>query len=225
MASKVQKSKIKDQKVEVVKGNFLNTILEKFSVDKIKGYRPSRNVYIVLVIAGVLLLATLKKDLFVAAMVNGQPVFNLELQTRLNQQFRAQTLDQMVSEKIILDEANKNRALATETEVSVKIAEIETSVGGVQAFNNLLSQQGQTIDNVKKQLRVQLSIEKLYAKDAPVSADEISKYIETNQSILSATDSAGQEKEAMTALKQQKLSQTFQAKFQALRQAAKIQIF
>lgn len=225
MTKKVQSSKIKDQKVEVVKGNFLNTILGKFSVDNIKNYRPSRNVYIVLVIAGVLLLATLKKDLFVAAMVNGQPIFNLELQGRLNQQFRAQTLDQMVSEKIILYEANKNKALATETEVNAKIAEIETSVGGVQAFNNLLSQQGQTMENVKKQLRIQLSIENLYAKDATVSADEINQYLQTNQEILSATDSASQEKEAMTALKQQKLSQTFQQKFQGLRQAAKIQIF
>ncbi len=213
------------EKIKVANPGLINNLLEKFSLEKIKYYRPSKKVYLVLVVAGILLLATFKKGWFVAAMVNGQPISNLELQSRLNGQFRAQTLDQMVSEKIILDEANKNRALATETEVSAKIAEIETSVGGVQAFNNLLSQQGQTIDSVKKQLRIQLSIEKLYAKDATVSADEINQYIQTNQEVLSATDSAGQEKEAVTALKQQKLSQTFQAKFQALRQAAKIQIF
>lgn len=226
MAKKDQKSAAqKITPVKIVQGGFLNNLLGKFSPDTIKNYRPSKNIYIVLLIAGILLLATFKKGWFVAAMVNGQPVSNLELQARLNQQFRDQTLNQMINEKIILDEAAKNNALPSDSEVTKRVSEIETSVGGVQAFNNLITQQGQSRESVKKQLKIQLSIEKLYAKDATVSAEEVDKFLETNKDTLRATDSAGQKTEAETTLKQQKLSQTFQQKFQELRTRAKIQIF
>ncbi|MCL4366277.1 SurA N-terminal domain-containing protein [Patescibacteria group bacterium] len=211
--------------VKTFQPNFLNNLLEKFSPENIRSYRPSKNVYFVLLIAGILLLAIFKKGWFVSAMVNGQPISNLELQGRLNQQFKDQTLNQMINEKIILDEAAKNNALPSNSEVENKISEIETSVGGAQAFNNLLSQQGQNRENVKKQLTIQLSIEKLYAKDATVSAEEVNQYIETNKDNLRATDSASLQKEAEDTLKQQKLSQVFQQKFQSLRTQAKIQIF
>lgn len=233
MAIKGQRSKVKSQKsatqkiaaVKIVQPGFINNLLEKFSVSSITSYRPSKNIYFILAIAGILLLATYKKDWFIAAIVNNQPISNLELQSRLNKQFRAQTLNQMVNEKIILDEAAKNNALPSDKEVDNKIAEIEKSVGGVQTFNTLLTQQGQTRDSIKQQLKIQLSIEKLYSKDATVSADEVSKFLESNKDSLRATDSASQEKEAQDTLRQQKLSQVFQQKFQDLRTKAKIQVF
>lgn len=231
MAKKDQKSK--NQKavaqkvtpVKVIQPGFINNLLEKFSPSAIAHYRPSKNVYLILIIAGVLVLAVFKKEWFIAAMVNNKPISNFELQSRLNDQFRTQTLNQMVNEKIILDEAAKNNALPSSNEVEKKISEIETSVGGAQTFNTLLTQQGQTRESVRKQLLIQLSIEKLYAKDATVSAEEVSKFLEDNRESLRATDSASQQKEAEDALKQQKLSQIFQQKFQELRTKAKIQIF
>ncbi len=72
---------------------------------------------------------------------------------------------------------------------------------------------------------IQLAITKLYDKEATVSAEEVSKFIETNKDQLKATDSAGQEKEAYDNLKQQKLSQIFSQKFQQLKQKANIKIF
>ena len=98
-------------------------------------------------------------------------------------------------------------------------------MGGAQALDNLLSQQGQSRDTIRQQLKLQLSIEKLYTNDATVSAEEVTKFIEQNKDQLRATDSAGQEKEAYDNLKNQKLTQIFSQKFQELRQKAKIQIF
>ena len=201
----------------------VNNILDKLS--SYKNFRSSKKFYIILVIAGLLLLVVYKKNLFIAAIVNGSPISNLELQIRLNQQFRTQTLNQFVNEKIILSEAAKNNAVASETEINKKISEIETSVGGAQALDNLLSQQGQSRDTIRQQLKLQLSIEKLYTNDATVSAEEVTKFIEQNKDQLRATDSAGQEKEAYDNLKNQKLTQIFSQKFQELRQKAKIQIF
>ena len=208
----------------VLPGGKLNNFLNTFS-DKITNYRPSKRDYIILVIVGLLLLASFKKSWFIAAMVNGAPVTNPELQMQLNQQFRTQTLNQMVNEKIILDEARKGGAVPTEAEIDQKIAQLETSVGGKDTLDSLLTQQGQTRTGLRSQIRIQLAITKLYDKEATVSADEVSKFIESNKDQLKASDSAGQEKEATDALKQQKLSQIFNQKFQELRTQAKIQIF
>lgn len=193
--------------------------------ERIINYRPSKRSYLIILTLGILLLAIYKKSWFIAAMVNSQPITNLELQIRLNQQFRSPTLNQLINEKIILDEAAKNNALASEQEVLKRISEIESSVGGPQALNTLLSQQGQTRESIRQQLKLQLSIEKLYAKDATFSAEEVDKFLATSKDTLKATDSAGQRKEAEDLLKQQKLSQIFNEKFQDLRQKAKIQIF
>ena len=201
----------------------VNKLLDKLS--SYKNFRSSKKFYIILIAAGLLLLFFYKKSWFVAATVNGSPITNLELQMKLNKQFRDQTLTQLINEKIILSEAAKNNAIATEAEINKKISEIETSVGGPQALDSLLSQQGQTRDSIRQQIKLQLSIEKLYTNDATVAAEEVTKFIEQNKNQLLATDSAGQQKEAFDAIKNQKLTQIFSQKFQELKQKAKIQTF
>lgn len=190
-----------------------------------QNFQPNRKFYLGILIIGLLLLAVYKKSWIVAATVNGRPIFNLELQQRLNEAYRSQTLNQMVNEKLILDEAQKKGVVVTEEELNNKISELEKNLGGAGVFNSLLSQQGQTRDSVKKQLRLQLLIEKLYIGEATVSAQEVNDYLAQNKDTLKASDSAGQTKEAEDSLKQQKLTQIFGQKFQALKQQANIKIF
>ncbi len=192
---------------------------------KITNLKSSRKFYLIILIAIVLLLAVYKKSWFIAASVNGMPITNLELQMKLNQQFRTQLLNQLINEKLILDEARKINAIPADAEIDKKIADLEASVGGAQVLDSLLAQQGQTRLTLKDQIRVQLAISKLYDKEATVSASEVTKYIEQNQATLQATDSAKQQQEAYDTLKHQKISQIFTQKFQELRQKADIKIF
>ncbi|MDO8573633.1 MAG: SurA N-terminal domain-containing protein [Candidatus Daviesbacteria bacterium] len=200
-----------------------NILLGK--LDSFKKFRSSKMFYIVLIALGLLLLVLYKKNWIVAATVNGSPVSNLELQMRLNEQFRTQTLNSLINEKIILGEATKNNVAVTASDIDKKISGIEANVGGAQALDGLLSQQGQTRSSIRQQIKLQTTIEKLYANEATISAEEVAQFIEQNKAQLQATDSAGQEKEAEDAIKNQKLSQIFSQKFQDLRQKAKIQIF
>ncbi len=224
MAQKVKSEKLKVKSENVIPGGKLNNFLNNFS-SNITDFKKSKKFYIIVVIAGLLLLSIYKKDWFIAATVNGTPITNLELQSKLNQQFRSKTLDQLVTEKIILNEAMKNNALPTEAEINGKIKEIETQVGGAQALDGLLSQQGQTRSSVRDGLKLQLAMTKLYEKNATVSAEEVTNFVEQNKDQLRATDSASQQKEAYDAIKSQKLSQLFSQKFQELKTKAKIQIF
>lgn len=212
------------KKTTVLPGGKLNNFLNTFS-DRVIGFRKSKIFYIVLIAAALLLLAIYKKSWIIAATVNGSPVSNIELQMRLNEQFKTQTLNQLINEKIILGEAAKNNVVVAGSEIDKKISEIETSVGGAQSLDAMLSQQGQNRKSIRAQIKIQATIEKLYSKDATVSAEEVTEFIDQNKEQLRATDSAGQQKEAYDAIKNQKLSQIFSQKFQELRSKAKIQIF
>lgn len=214
----------KSQNLTTLPGGKLNNFLNSIS-GKIEKYKSSKKIYLLLVVAGLLILAVYNKSLFIAATVNGSPITNLELQLKLNAQFREQTLNQLVNEKIIMSEAAKNNALPTQSEIDTKIGDLEKSVGGKETLDSLLKQQGQTRLGLKDQVLIQLAISKLYDKEASVSAVEISKFIESNKEQLRASDSAGMTKEATDAIKQQKLSQIFSQKFQELRQKANIKIF
>lgn len=224
MAKRVLKSKPKNPSLNVVPQGTLDNLVNNIT-GQISGFRKSKIFYIVIVALGLLLLAIYKKEWIIAATVNGSPISNLELQMRMNQQFRTQTLNQLVNEKIIFDEAAKNNVVVTDTEIDRKISEIEAGVGGAEALNAMLSQQGQNRDSIRQQLKLQVAIEKLYTKDATISAQEVEEFVDQNKEQLKATDSASQQKEAEEILRSQKLSQIFSLKFQELRSKAKIQIF
>lgn len=224
MAIKEKREKGKGKSLSTLPGGKLNNFLNTYS-EKIVNFRKSKAFYILLIAAGLLLLFIYKKNWIVAATVNGSPITNIELQMRLNQQYRNQVLTQLINEKIILSEATKGNAIPTEDEINKKIAEIETQVGGAKGLDSVLAQQGQNRQGIRQQIRLQLSIEKLYAPEATVSAEEVNQFIEQNKDQLQATDSAGLEKEAADAIKSQKLTQIFSQKFQDLKTKAKIQLF
>lgn len=230
VASKTKVSKAKVQK----NNNFsaIQSLATKINLAEKKTYltnltknRPPKVVYIAAVLIGLAIVVSVKKDWFVAATVNSTPISNLDLQLRLNKQFRSKLLSQMINEQVILNEAKKKGVIATDQDVVGKLSQVEQNVGGPEALNSLLSQQGETLDSIKDQLRIQVIVEKLYANEATVSAEEVNEFIDQNKDSLQATDSAGQIKEVTDLLQQQKLTQLFQQKFQELKTSAKIQIF
>lgn len=202
---------------------FVNNLLDKLS--SLKNFRNSKSFYVLIIALGILLLAIYQKSQILPAIVNGQPITGLELLGKLNEQFRTQTLSQLINEKIILQEAGKMGAVPNSQELQSKISEIEANVGGTQSLDLILSQQGQTRVTLKNRVLLELAIAKLYDKEATVSAEEVTKFLETNRGILRATDSAQQEKEAYDLIKQQKLTEIFTQKFAELRQKANIKIF
>lgn len=215
----------KGKKVTVAEHPYkqVNKLLEKLSV--LKDFRNSKKLYLVILVIGILMLAVYQKSWFIAATVNNQPITGFELLGKLNEQFRTQTLNQLINEKIILQEAGKSGTIPNSQEIQNKISEIEANVGGTQSLDLILSQQGQTRIILKDRVRLELTIAKLYDKEASVSAAEVANFLETNRSVLRATDSAQQEKEAYDTIKNQKLSQIFNQKFQDLRQKANIKLF
>lgn len=198
---------------------------DKSLLSSLTNYRSPKVILLVVLLIGFLVLVYYKKSWFIAATVDGQPITNFELLSKMNQQYRQQTLNQMVNEKIIQAEIRKNNINVSQSEINDKISQLEKNVGGPEALNNLLTQQGQTRGSLVSQMKIQLAIEKLYAQNATVSAQEVSEFVEQNKEMLQATESAKQTKEAEEILKQQKLAKTFSQKFQELKEKAQVKIF
>jgi foldase protein PrsA len=124
-----------------------------------RNLRPGKKLALLVVIIGLAILAYTHKNWFIAAQVNGQPITNFEVLSRLNQIHRTDTLNQMVNEKILYNEAKKKGVSVTEADIQNKIAEIEKNVGGADSLNDLLSQQSQTRKDLEDQIKIQLLIE------------------------------------------------------------------
>ncbi|TSC64195.1 MAG: SurA domain-containing protein [Microgenomates group bacterium Gr01-1014_93] len=184
-----------------------------------------KKLFLILLIIGLLILISYKKGLLFAATVNNEPITTFELIQKLYVQGKERTINQMVNEKLLEQEAKKAGVKISAQEVEQKVADLEKQYGGKEGFEALLSQQGLNRDAVYKDTKFQLIVERLYEKEASPSSEDIQKFMEANKDNPEATDEAKFKQFATEQIKQQNLTKVFQEKFQELRSKAKITIF
>lgn len=163
------------------------------------------------------------KGYFIAATVNGQPVSRWELNEQLMNRFGQQTLDTIVNERLILGAARQKGILVTTNEINDRIKQIEEKLKGKSTLAEALAAQGMTEGMFRRQIEIQVSIEKLFASEATVSSQEIDDYISKNGALYKdATDQAAVKEEVKTLLSQQKLSEAFDSWFTDVKKNAKV---
>ncbi|MBI3443735.1 SurA N-terminal domain-containing protein [Candidatus Woesebacteria bacterium] len=178
-----------------------------------------------LVLVGLAFLVYKNKGLFVAALVNGQPILRSQLNDELNKRYGARTLDAMVSEKLVADEIKKQNIQVNDAELDARVAELSKSLPEGMTFADALKAQGMTEPQFKNQLRLQLGIDKLLSQEVSVSATEIDNYIKDNRQNLPATKEAVLRQQVEDNLKKQKIEELFQGWFASLKEKASIQRF
>ena len=179
-------------------------------------------IVVVLVVAAFLL-----KGLFVAALVNGQPISRLEVVSQLEKQGGKQALTSLVDQTLILQEAKKKKITVSQSEIDASLKQIEDSLKGQgQDLDTALAAQGMTKQDLLMQLKLRSLVEKLLADKIKISDKEIADYIETNKATL-PTNLTGDElnKTVAEQLKQQKLGTASQSWLDELTKAAKINYF
>lgn len=178
---------------------------------------------ILLIILVLIVLVWKFKGYFVAALVNGQPISRWELNDRLAKQFGSQSLDNIINERLLLSAARQKGIFITSDEINSRVKEIEGRLQGKVSLSEALSAQGLTEDAFRKQLEIQLSIEKMFDKEATVSSKDIDDYISSSsQTYKSATDPAAVKEEVKSILKQQKVNELFETWFSDIRKNANI---
>ena len=184
-------------------------------------------VFVSLIIIALLVLGFLFKELFVAALVNGQPILRLTVIQELEKQGGKQALSSLVNQTLILQEAKKRNINVSQEEIDKSSKQIEDSLKKQgQNLDTALATQGLTRQDFLMQLKLRSLVEKLLAGQIKVTDKEVSDYIEKNKEFL-PTDLKESEikKGVREQLKQQKMASASQSWLANLTKNAKINYF
>jgi foldase protein PrsA len=183
---------------------------------------PLTKVALIVVVLGLIAIFVSNKGLLVAAMVNGRPIFRWQLNSVMTSRFGQQTLDSMVSQVLIDEEAKKAGITIAAADIAKKESDLVASLGGNVSLDDVLKYQGMTKADFEDQLRLQLTVEKLLGKDITITDADVDAYIATNQATLTATDEAGLREEAKQVMFSQQVNDKLQTWFSEVKTKAKI---
>jgi hypothetical protein len=141
-------------------------------------------------IVGVILLiliatAILFKDRFIVAWVNGKPILRSEYTAEMENRVGEQVLQDLVTRRLILSEAQSQGVVVTLEDISARIAQIEEQLSSQgNTLDQVLLSQGISRSELQEQIRIQLLVEKLAPEDASASAESIANFINENRELL-----------------------------------------
>jgi foldase protein PrsA len=176
------------------------------------------NIKTAIIIAIIALLGVLGyifKGFFIAATVDGNPISRLAIIQKLEKASGESLLDNLITEKLIENEARAKKIVVSNNEVNEEIKRIEDQIaaqGG--ALDAALLSQGMTMDELKEQIILQKKVEKLLADKLNVTDEEVAKYVKDNKVPITKEE-----------LRSQKLNQEANILITTLKSEAKIRYF
>ena len=164
------------------------------------------------------------KSFFVVALVNNRPITRYQVIKSLEQQGGKGTLDSLISEELIKQDAQKKGVTVSQQEIDERVKSIEDEIKkSGQSFDNLLKTQGITRQQVEEQTRLQLILKRLLADKIKVSDKEVEEsYVQQKDSKPKETSDGEYKKQIREALENQKLSFEAQTYVQSLQSKANI---
>lgn len=172
-------------------------------------------------------LAYIFRGTYLAALVNGQPISRIKIMREAEKAQGRQILEQVVLEELVKQKAREEGIQISQELVNSQLDEIKKNVSDQgQDFEQLLSLQGMTEEELRDQIRLQLMLEQLVNVDAAVSQEEIDQYLEENQDFLpeEATEEELQQM-VQQQLQSQKQNEQYQEWIQKLQDDANINYF
>lgn len=177
---------------------------------------------VIVVAAGYLFYRNL--GIFVVAKVNNSYITRLTLLSELSKRYGAQTLEDLIVLETIKSQLTKENVATTEQEITDRITQIEGSLNGAK-LADLLQAQNITLVDFKKQLVLQLGVEKFVSKGINVTDEEIDLFIKDNGAQLVSLVEADKRNEAKEAIRQQKMQAEIGKWVQDIRAKANVSLY
>ncbi len=137
-----------------------------------------------LVVIVLILIGSMGRGFFVAAIVDGEPISRLSVIKELEKRSGGQALDTMVIKKIILKQALKQGISISGDEVDTEISTLEDRMAKQgSTLDAALTQQGMTMDQFREQIILQKALEKILADKIAATDDEVNKYLEQSKAV------------------------------------------
>ncbi|WP_052807095.1 peptidylprolyl isomerase [Mesobacillus subterraneus] len=129
----------------------------------------------------ILIFATAFSKTETAASVNGEKITKDELNTKLTELYGADTLDSMITNKVIEMEADKQKVTVTGNEIDEELTKLQESYGGEDAFAAALEQNKVSIDKIRADIQTYLLAEKMIKPSIKVTEEEMKTYFAENK--------------------------------------------
>ncbi len=162
--------------------------------------------YIIAVLAAIVVLVIVYsiRSWFVAALVNGQPIYRLDVINQLEQQYGDQEMQSLVTQALIKQEANKRHITVSQQEINSQMTTIENNLKKQgETLDSALQQQHMTKQQLTDQIVLQQEIQKMVG-NVNVTDQQVKDYMNQNKGSLPAGTTASQVKQQ---LQQQELQQ------------------
>lgn len=213
---KAVKKVSKPKKTTEVESESQTTSSTVFStINKIENISVKKKTIILLSIAILAVLGYLIYKLMIVAWVDNTPITRMQLDKTLEEKYGKDLKEQLISERLISQEAKKRGVNATSQDIDTQIKKIEDQQGGADKLNQLLQMQAMTRKDLTDQIKYQILIEKMFGSDASTTPQEISDYIDKNKDQFAdfkdddSSESAQIKQGVADSLKRQKVGQNF----------------
>ena len=184
---------------------------------------------LLVVIIGVALfmLANKYRGLVLAGVVNKTPITRWQLNQAMAKRYGKTTLDELVSNSLIKQEAAKANVTVAAEEIAAEVKKLEERIGGEAALKDALVQYGLTQKELEEQIRVSILQKKIIEaqNSFAVTEEEVKEYFKTNATSF-ANKKLEEVKDEITALlKDQKMQQAFATWFAEVKSKARIESY
>jgi foldase protein PrsA len=136
------------------------------------------------IIAGILLST---KD-SVIAKVGDASISEDELQQTLLDQYGADALDVLITNKLIELEADKQKITVSDEEVAEELATLAESYGGETALEEAVVANGSTMDDVRDDIISYIKTEKLLEPRIEITDEELQTYFDENKDTFATAE-------------------------------------
>jgi len=134
----------------------------------------------VLAATAIFILAAFNGDETVAK-VGDKEITKEALYEKLVATSGAATLDAMISNEVVSQEAEKAKVEVTQEEIDVEMAVYEEQYGGAEALEQALASSGMSIADLEEEMKNYLKVEKIIGPDIEITDEQISTYFEENK--------------------------------------------
>ena len=114
------------------------------------------------------------------AIVNGQRITRRAFVARLEQVTGEQVLSDLINEQLIGQAAKKAKITVTSAEVDAEMEKLREQIG--PSFDSVLAQYGMTVEDLQKNMELNLLVFKVSTKDVTVSEDALMSFFEEHKS-------------------------------------------
>lgn len=157
--------------------------MEMTSARKMPGLNPKALRLALFVVLIALLTYKFGPWLF-PARVGYMPISRFQIWAKMEKSYGAQTLDDLVNEKVLDAALAKQNVTVDQTKVDDQLKSLETQFQSVGGLDEALKQRGLTREELKKQIVTQLSVEQILKDKIEPSEAEVKADFDTNSKTM-----------------------------------------